>query len=379
MSLDIRDIGAMADIDAQQWNALAGSDYPFIRHEFLNALEVTGAVCARTGWTPHHLTIWQGDRLVGAMPRYLKDHSWGEYVFDWQWADAWERAGGEYYPKQLSAIPFTPATGPRLLLADNIDTDDALIMMAEHLESAGLLSWHLLFPEAALAHQWRQHWPELLERSGMQYHWFDRDYGDFEGFLGAMTSKRRKEVRRERRRVAEQGLSMRRLVGRDIDRTAIKHFYRCYQITYMEHGQRGYLDINFFYRLLQDMPDALVLIQALDETSRPVAAALCLRGSTTLYGRYWGSEVEASCLHFEACYYQGIEHCLAAGLSRFDPGTQGEHKIARGFEPIAIRSLHWLAHDGFRDAVAEFLGREDTAMQQMRLEAAAMLPFRRER
>ncbi|MFC0266666.1 GNAT family N-acetyltransferase [Kushneria aurantia] len=377
MHLKVRDIDAVCDIETAQWNALTGTDYPFLRHEFLDALERSGAVSPHSGWTPRHLTLWQGQRLVGVMPRYFKDHSWGEYVFDWQWADAWERAGGQYYPKQLSAIPFTPASGPRLALAEDIDAGAALTALAEHIEAAGLLSWHLLFPDADQAARWRKAWPALLERQSMQYHWFDRGYGDFDGFLATMTSKRRKETRRERRLVAEQGLTMRRLTGRDIDETALHHFYRCYQITYLEHGQRGYLDFEFFRLLWQRMPQALVLIQALDGTARPVAAALCLQGSTTLYGRYWGSEVVASCLHFETCYYQGIEHCLATGLNHFDPGTQGEHKIARGFEPIVTRSLHWLAHDGFRQAVEAFLGHERGAVDELRHRVSDMLPFRR--
>lgn len=379
MTFEVRDINALAEIDAAQWNALTGPDYPFLRHEFLEALERSGAVSPHTGWTPKHVTLWQGERLVGILPRYLKDHSRGEYVFDWQWADAFERAGGRYYPKQLSAVPFTPATGPRLALAEDIDADRALGALALHLEAAAFESWHLLFPDEESAVRWQRVWPSLLQRESIQYHWFDRGYDDFDGFLATMTSKRRKEVRRERRLVADQGLTMRRLAGREIDEAALESFYRCYQITYLEHGQRGYLNYEFFRLLLERMPASLLLVQALDQTSRPVAAALCLRGSTTLYGRYWGSEVEASCLHFETCYYQGIEYCLEAGLERFDPGTQGEHKIARGFEPTSTRSLHWLAHEGLRDAVADFLGRERQALDEVRGHMVEMLPFRRDR
>lgn len=379
MTFEVRDINALADIDAAQWNALTGPDYPFLRHEFLEALECSGAVSPQTGWTPQHLALWQGERLVGVMPRYLKDHSRGEYVFDWQWADAFERAGGRYYPKQLSAIPFTPATGPRLALAEDVDSDEALKALAESLAAAAPVSWHLLFPDADIAARWQHVWPGLLRRESIQYHWFDRGYDDFDGFLATMTSKRRKEVRRERRLVADQGLTMRRLVGREIDEAALRSFYRCYQITYLEHGQRGYLNYEFFRLLLERMPASLVLIQALDRMSRPVAAALCLRGSTTLYGRYWGSEVEANCLHFETCYYQGIEYCLETGLAHFDPGTQGEHKIARGFEPTPTRSLHWISHEGFRDAVADFLERERLALDEVRGQMVEMLPFKRDR
>ncbi|RKR04317.1 hypothetical protein C7446_1522 [Kushneria sinocarnis] len=375
MTLELREIGAMADIDRTQWNALTGSDYPFLRHEFLEALESSGAATAETGWRPRHLTLWQSERLVGVLPHYDKEHSFGEYIFDWQWADAWERAGGSYYPKQLSAIPFTPCHGPRLCLAAEVEPAEAIARVSEYLERQPPETWHLLFPGEPEAHAWHSAWPDLLERHGMQYHWFNRSYDNFDAFLGKMTSKRRKELRRERRKVAEQGLWMRRLQGSEIGEEDLAAFYRCYQITYLEHGQRGYLNFEFFTRILETMPEALVLIQAL-HGEQPVAAALCFQGSNTLYGRYWGSEVEADCLHFETCYYQGIEHCVARGLSRFDPGTQGEHKVPRGFEPIATRSLHWIRHPQFRDAVEDFLSRERPMVAERMNEARELLPFK---
>lgn len=377
MAFEIQTLDAVARIARDTWNAVSGSDYPFLRHEFLDALEASGSVAPKAGWTPCHLTLWQGGSLVGLLPRYLKDHSYGEYVFDWQWADAWERAGGDYYPKALTAIPFTPSSGPRLALAEGIDAHDAMTAIGRYCRMQPEQSWHLLFPAAAEAQAWRAAWPQLLERHGVQYHWHDRDYGDFDGFLAHFTSKRRKELRRERRKVAEQGLSLRRLRGDEIGRADLEHFYRCYQLTYMERGQYGYLNFDFFARLLASMPQALLLIQACEGT-RPVAAALCFEGGDTLYGRYWGSEVVADCLHFETCYYQGIEHCLARGLKRFDPGTQGEHKIPRGFEPVQTRSLHWLAHDSFRSAVDDFLGRERPAIAEHLEAARALLPFHRQ-
>ncbi|MFG6138263.1 GNAT family N-acetyltransferase [Halomonas sp. B23F22_10] len=366
---------AVAAVPAAAWNALVGDDHPFLRHEFLHALEASGAASEESGWMPRHLTLWRDEALVGLLPYYHKHHSYGEYVFDWVWADAWERAGGRYYPKGLSAIPFTPAPGPRLALADDVDPREARRLLAERWEGATLSSWHLLFAEEDEVAAWRQARPELIARAGVQFQWQDRGYGDFDGFLAALTSKRRKAIRRERRRVAEQGLTLQRLEGEAIGEVDLAHFYRCYQITYLERGQRGYLNRDFFTRLRRDLPEALVLVQARLE-GRPVAAALCLQGSRTLYGRYWGSEIEADGLHFEACYYQGLEHCLARGLTRFDPGTQGEHKLARGFAPRRLTSLHHVADPRLRAGVARFCAEEAEHVAAYVAAAERALPFR---
>ncbi|WP_229803308.1 GNAT family N-acetyltransferase [Litchfieldella qijiaojingensis] len=372
----MQSVSAIEALPAEAWNALVGDAYPFLRHEFLHALEASGAVCGRSGWEPCHLALWWGDALVGVMPCYHKYHSFGEYVFDWAWADAWERAGGHYYPKALTAIPFTPAPGPRLALAAGIDPVEARELLASAWEDRELSSWHLLFAEDEEVDAWRAARPSLLERHSVQFQWRDAGYGDFDGFLAVLTSKRRKEIRRERRIVADQGIRLRRLVGRDIDREALMHFYRCYQITYLERGRQGYLNLEFFERLLATMSDALVLVQAcLGE--RPVAAALCLQGRDTLFGRYWGSEVEADCLHFEACYYQGIEHCLAHGLTCFDPGTQGEHKLVRGFAPRRLRSLHHIADPHLHDAVARFCDKEQRYVAAYHERVIQALPFKR--
>ncbi|QJQ96077.1 MULTISPECIES: GNAT family N-acetyltransferase [Halomonadaceae] len=375
-SLTLREVSSIEALPRAGWNALVDDDHPFLRHEFLAALEGSGAVSPETGWVPRHFGLWQGTTLVGAMPHYDKYHSRGEYVFDWGWADAWERAGGRYYPKGLTAIPFTPAPGPRIVLAEGVDRHAAMARFAEAWEAGSRSSWHLLFAEAQEVDAWRQVRPGLIERHGVQFQWQDRNFGDFEGFLAAMTSKRRKEIRRERRIVAEQGLELVRLTGSEIDDAALAHFYDCYRITYLERGQQGYLNLAFFERLRDSLPDALVLVQARFK-GRPVAAALCLQGSRTLYGRYWGSEVQADCLHFEACYYQGIEHCLARGLTRFDPGTQGEHKLSRGFAPVALRSLHHIADPQLHDAVARFCRDEKHHMEAYRAQAMQALPFRR--
>ncbi|ALM51628.1 GNAT family N-acetyltransferase [Halomonas huangheensis] len=371
-------IKAVADIKPSHWNALVSDDHPFLRHEFLHALESTGAVAADTGWLPEHRTLWLGERLVGILPFYLKRHSWGEYVFDWGWAEAWQNAGGRYYPKGLSAIPFTPAPGPRLALAEGVDRMAAMELLATSWESdARLSSWHLLFAEPSEVADWCLARPQLVQRSGVQFQWRDREFGDFEGYLAAMNSKRRKEIRRERRRVREQGISLHRLSGSEISHSDIQHFHRCYRLTYLERGQSGYLSEAFFLRLLEDMPHALVLVQA-RHSGQPVAAALCLQGSRTLYGRYWGSEVMADCLHFETCYYQGIEHCLQQGLTCFDPGTQGEHKVSRGFAPVRLTSLHYIADPRLSDAVLDFCRREHSHIQAYAGSAEQGLPFRSE-
>ncbi|MCE9682219.1 GNAT family N-acetyltransferase [Halomonas alkalisoli] len=373
--LVLKRLPAIEAVTADAWNALVGHDHPFLRHEFLHALEASGSVGAATGWEPRHLTLWRGEALVGAMPHYHKYHSYGEYVFDWNWADAWERAGGRYYPKGLTAIPFTPAPGPRLALAEGVDPLVARNLLASAWESGSLSSWHLLFAEREEVDGWLAARPTLVVRHGVQFQWQDRGYGDFAGFLAAMTSKRRKAIRRERRLVAEQGLTLHRLEGEAIGTEDLAHFYRCYEITYLERGRHGYLNLDFFQRLHRTLPEALLLIQARLE-GRPVAAALCLQGSRTLYGRYWGSEVMADSLHFEACYYQGIEHCLARGLTRFDPGTQGEHKLSRGFAPHRLCSLHYLADPGLRAAVARFCDEEQRHVAAYSRIAEQALPFR---
>ncbi|MDN3557019.1 GNAT family N-acetyltransferase [Halomonas maura] len=373
--LRLTELPAIEAVAAASWNALVGDDHPFLRHEFLHALEASGAVSPASGWVPRHLTLWRGETLVGLLPHYHKRHSFGEYVFDWAWAEAWERAGGRYYPKGLSAIPFTPAPGPRLALAADVDPLAARRRLAEAWETGELSSWHLLFAERDEVAAWRAACPELIPRHGVQFQWRDRGYGDFAGFLAALTSKRRKAIRRERRRVAEQGLTLHRLEGEAIGDADLAHFFRCYQLTYRERGRHGYLNADFFARLRRALPEALVLVQARLEGA-PVAAALCLQGRRTLYGRYWGSEVLVDGLHFEACYYQGIEHCLTRGLTRFDPGTQGEHKLARGFAPCRLTSLHHIADPRLRAGVARFCAEEREHVEAYVAAARAALPFR---
>ncbi|BCB59616.1 hypothetical protein HaloA020_03170 [Halomonas sp. A020] len=370
---------AIEAVAASQWDALVRDEQPFLRHGFLHALEASGSVSTATGWEPCHLCVWQGEALVGALPMYRKYHSYGEYVFDWGWADALERAGGDYYPKALSAIPFTPVPGPRTLIAPDADADAVRAQLAigwrEQCDALALSSWHLLFAEEPEVEAWQRQCPDLIAREGVQFQWRDRGFGDFEGFLASLTSKRRKMIKRERRLVADQGITLHRLEGGEIRDVDMAHFYRCYTITYHERGRPPYLNHAFFERLRHVMPESLMLVQA-RLAGRPVAAALYFQGGKTLYGRYWGSEVVADCLHFEACYYQGIDACLAKGMTLFDPGTQGEHKLVRGFAPLRVRSLHYLAHPGLAAGVAQFCQQEGVHIMAYRRAAEDALPFK---
>ncbi|WP_110649350.1 GNAT family N-acetyltransferase [Salinicola peritrichatus] len=376
MELRVENIGSLAAVTPETWNRVVGDRYPFLRHEFLFALETCGCATTETGWEPDHLIVYRDDQPVTVLPRYAKYHSRGEYVFDWSWADAWERAGGDYYPKSLSSIPFTPAAGPRLAVVDSVDRREAIAVLSPVLRDSGLQSWHLLFAEAGEVADWKAAFgAPLMERQAVQFAWRDEGYVDFEGFLARMSSRKRKEIRRERRKLAEQGFVFERLSGEAIDDEALAQFYRCYCMTYLERGQRPYLNLEFFTRLRDTLADAMLLVRASIE-GRAVAAALCFEGRETLYGRYWGSEVAADFLHFETCYYQGIEHCLARGLAYFDPGTQGEHKLTRGFAPVISRSLHYLEHAGFRDAVGDFCREERAYVQAYFAQCRSRLPFK---
>lgn len=376
MALRVENIGSLVATSASSWNAVVGDRYPFLRYEFLAALEACGCAATDTGWEPDHLMVFDGERVVAVLPRYAKYHSRGEYVFDWSWADAWERAGGDYYPKSLSSIPFTPAMGPRLAVVEGVDRCAVIAALAPVIRDSGLQSWHLLFAENDEVDDWLAAFDApLMERQAVQFAWRDEGFGDFDGFLARMNSRKRKEIRRERRKLAEQGFVFERLTGNRIDDEALAQYYRCYCMTYLERGQRPYLTSEFFTRLRDGLADATVLVRASVE-GRAVAAALCLEGRDTLYGRYWGSEVEADFLHFETCYYQGIEHCLERGLTRFDPGTQGEHKLTRGFAPIVSRSLHYLDHPGFRDAVEDFCREERVYVHAYFEQCRGRLPFK---
>jgi len=378
----MRVVDGLTAVAASDWNSLAaaaggGQAQPFLRHEFLHGLEAAACVGGGTGWLPRHLLLEDAEgRLRAAVPLYLKSHSYGEYVFDWAWADAYRRHGRRYYPKLLSAVPFTPVTGPRLLAADAPAREAAARALLKLAADSGLSSLHVLFPtetEATLlAGQ------GTMQRRGVQFHWRNDGWSDFEGFLAALSQPKRKKIRAERRKVASAGLSIERLAGDAIGPQDWAFFVRCYENTYAEHGATPYLNLAFFERLGALMPGHLVLVIARDG-ARPIACSLLVVDEARVYGRYWGALEHVPCLHFELCYYQAIELAIERGLAVIEGGAQGEHKMARGFEPVAIRSAHWLAEPAFADAVERFLDREGGMVGAWLDELEERSPFRGER
>ena len=362
-------------VPAAAWNALVGGRHPFVSHEFLSALETTDCL-APQGWYPQHLFAHRGDTLVGGMPLYLRDNSYGEFVFDWAWADAYQRAGGRYYPKLVSAVPFSPVTGVRVPAADE-QTALALIRYAMGLaEHNALSSFHQLFPhreDAALAER-----AGCLTRFGLQYQWFNEDYRDFDAFLSQLTSRRRKEIRRERRKAADSGLELKTVRGTDITPALWDAYHRFYCATFYRKWGDPRLTRAFFERLAEQLGDRVILEVALD-AGTPVAGAFLVAGDDTLFGRHWGAEEAYRFVHFELCYYRPIELCIAEGLARFDAGAQGEHKLQRGFVPVLTRSTHHLTEAGFRRAVDDFLNRERPMVEQQREAMAEHLAFREDR
>jgi predicted N-acyltransferase len=377
--MQIKQVESISDVAPAEWNTLAGNDYPFIRYEFLAALEESGSVSEHTGWLPRHLLVYDRKELAGLLPLYLKTHSFGEYVFDQQWAAAYRQHGLAYYPKWLTAIPFTPCPGPRLRVKDAAVRTGMMQMLLEFIRNLsreqGISSWHCLFPVAKEAEEW-QRLGGLLLREGVQYHWFNKGYRDFDDYLDSFTAAKRKMIRRERRKVGEAGIELRRVPGDRAAEADWQAFYRFYALTYLKNASQPYLTPDFFTRCAAAMGDRMLLVQAVKH-GETVAAALSFIGSDTLYGRYWGCAEEYDALHFEACYYQGLDHCIERGLARFDSGAQGEHKIARGFEPVSTYSAHWLRDAAFAEAIGHFLARERRTISIYRQNAANYLPFKK--
>lgn len=382
-------VSGMNALNKDEWNTLVDADQPFLRYEFLSALEQSGAVSAHTGWQPvHYVARSDAGDLLALAPTYLKSHSYGEYVFDWAWADAYQRHGLDYYPKLLNAVPFTPCQGPRVLSADlpQAGAPSREQVLREYqkrcialCQQKGLSSAHLLFtPDQDDCGYLYGEW---LLRQGVQYHWYNRGYNDFAEYLAAMTSRRRKSIKKERARLAAAELNIVWRSASELDQAHLQRFYTLYASTYMKRGQRPYLSFEFFALLAQHMPEAMQFVFVYDSQSdaradRVVAGALFFTGNKTLYGRYWGCLEEYDALHFEVCYYQGIEYCLRQGLQHFDAGAQGEHKLARGFEPIVTHSYHYLREPAFAQAVADFLRQEAPYLGRHLNEAQAMLPFK---
>lgn len=371
-------LDSISDIDATVWQSVVANDYPFLRHEFLLAMEQSDSASRQTGWQPQHLVVYDQATVIAVMPLYLKDHSYGEYIFDWNWASAYERYGLPYYPKLLSAIPFTPATGARLSHLDSIDSQtlyafvsDALKNRARQLDASSI---HILLPRQQETEQWQQQ--GLTTRTTSQYHWINHDYQSFEDFLSHFTSRKRKNLQKERRRIAEQGIQLHRYSGDQISPAMWDTFYHFYQTTYAKRsGHGGYLRRGFFDLIHNSMLDQILLVIAYYE-GKAVAGALYFFSASTLYGRYWGCSHEFEMLHFEACYYQGIEFCIERGLKKFDAGAQGEHKIQRGFVPTPIWSNHWIKDRQFAAAINDYIQKESSSNRLYIDEAKSSLPFK---
>ncbi|QID17223.1 N-acetyltransferase [Nitrogeniibacter mangrovi] len=368
----IRFIPRLADIDPAAWNALAGSQ-PCVQHAFLSAFEHSGAVGPGSGWHPRHATLWSDGQLIAAMPLYEKWHSWGEYVFDWAWAQAYEQHGLAYYPKWLSAIPFTPVPGRRLLGVSEAARTELLEAVLARVRASEHSSFHVLFPTAADARLLEG--AGLMLRDGVQFHWQNAGYADFEAFLASLNRDKRKKIRQERRRVREAGITFRWLRGDEIDTEALEFFYRCYALTYALRRSMPYLNEAFFAQVHRDMPAHTRLLVA-DRAGEPVACAWFLMDDEALYGRYWGALEDISCLHFETCYYQAIEYAIAQGLQRFEGGAQGEHKLSRGLLSTPTCSAHWIRDTRFADAIDDFLRRERQGMSLYLDELNERQPFR---
>jgi predicted N-acyltransferase len=374
------------ELDQSRWQQyLSLLADPFSQYAFHAALEHSGSVGGNSGWQPLHLEITDDGLPLALIPSYVKTHSWGEYVFDFEWANAYQRNGLEYYPKLISAVPFTPCAGPRILLAEGADLTKVLTFLSQQLPhlcaQLKLSSWHWLFAQKpdwqpAQEQSWHQ-------RTGCQYHWYNENYNEFADFTARLTSRKRKSINKERRVIAEQGIKFTWKQGHDISQQALKEFYACYQSTYLKRSRQGYLTYEFFAELLTKMPDKLLLVTAArDEAAlasppaSPLAYSLFFVDDETLYGRYWGCLEEVDFLHFETCYYQGIDYCIAKGIPHFDAGAQGEHKLARGFVPQFTHSYHYLVEPGFNDAIKNFCETETQHIEHYMEWAQTALPYK---
>ena len=372
---DARFLPSLADVSARDWDALHDGRNPFVSHAFLHGLESQGCLRRDWGWIPHHVTLWEGDTLVAAAPGYLKDNSHGEFVFDHAWAHAYARYGLDYYPKWLCAVPYSPVTGPRLLAQDAAHRKALLTAVRDEVLRLGLSSAHVNFhaedEDDAYASDW-------LPRIDVQYHWRNPGHWrDFNGFLADFDHKHRKNIRQERAKVQRAGVVIRTVHGDEATAADLEAMFGFYLRTFQDYGNSPALTLPFLQHLARTMPRQLVMFLA-DHDDRTIAGALCLRGHDTLYGRYWGAEAPLPGLHFETCYYQGIAYCLREGLARFEPGAQGEHKIARGFLPAWVRSRHWIADPEFAGALAHWCDEESQAVRRYARTLQSHSPFKQQ-
>lgn len=375
---EVQVISRIGEIDPADWDACAGDDNPTVAHGFLSALEDSGSVTAASGWQPQHLIVRDADgRIAACAPMYLKNHSYGEYVFDWGWADAYERAGGRYYPKLQSSVPFTPVTGPRLLCRSDADPQAPSVLIAAMqglCERLGVSSVHVTFPGEET---WKRFGDAgWLLRTGEQFHWRNDGYQTFDDFLGALSSRKRKNIKKERQKVADSGLDIRCLTGDDLTEDIWDAFFRFYMDTSDRKWGQAYLDRQFFSLMAKRLPGRVMLVTAFDE-GRPVAAALNIVGKDALYGRNWGCNARYKFLHFECCYYKAIEFAIERGLGLVEAGAQGPHKLQRGYLPTKTFSAHWIRDPRLRDAIDDFLMRERAAIDAEIEYLGEHTPFRR--
>lgn len=370
-------LDSACDLPEADWQRLATGNDPFMSRAFLGAAEQTGAAGEQMAWRPMHLALRDdAGCLAGLLPLYLREHSFGDFSRDWNWAAAWEQNGRAYYPKLVSGVPYTPSPGPRLLAAQDAaaGVKPALVEAALALtQELGASSWQCLFVREAES-QWLRD-AGLLLRRGVQFHWLNRGYRDFADFLAGFTAGKRKKLKRERRAVVEAGLEIEVRHGDEIDEALWRAIHRHYRDTFRRHGNHPAFPLEFFRRAGAELARRMVVFLARQD-GRPVASAICYRDDAALYGRHWGADIDCPGLHFELCYYRGIEYAIEHGLARFEPGAQGEHKLARGFEPVPTWSAYWIADPRMRGIVANFLAREDTAMQDYQAETARHLPYK---
>lgn len=370
-------ITSLSEVTAIEWNQLLRDNNPFLKYEFLLALEECDCLGKQVGWHPHHFIISDSDkRLIGAMPCYLKSNSFGEFVFDWSWASAYEQHGLNYYPKLLAAIPFTPVTGPRLLTRSDVDHDAVKKQLIDYIlnyaQDREISTVHCLFPDHADTQILQNH--NLLMRLQYQYHWHNRDYEDFEHYLSFFRSRKRKNVKQERASLRRMNIETRVLHGDELDENLWQIVNAFYQSTFLKKGNYPALSLAFFRRIAALMGEKIVVIIA-EQHGEPIGAAINLRSDTHLYGRYWGCAQEIPHLHFDVCFYAGIDYCIQHGLQVFEPGVQGEHKITRGFLPQETWSAHWIGDERFRSAITDFLRRERLALKHHRKELESLSPF----
>ena len=370
-------INSIEAVGELAWQNLTNDSSPFTHYKFHEALEKSQSVCTKSGWQPHHLLCSEYNsanttEIKAIIPMYLKQHSWGEYVFDWAWADAYDQHNVPYYPKLVATVPFTPITSDKII-SNSCEQLDLFPILIEHCQKQQINSWHILFTQKTPIPALLQH--HVFERNTVQFHWFNKQYNDFDEFLSTFTARKRKNVKKERITISEQNIKIRQVRGKDVTEQELAFFYLGYQLTYLKRGHTPHLTADFFAKALSSLPDNILLIIAsLD--GEDVACAWFFFDEYQLYGRHWGCTKSLNNLHFELCYYQGIEFCITHKINVFNPGAQGEHKLQRGFIPVLTYSYHWIKHQGFQPAIKEFCKQEQRQMQTYLTHCQTLLPFK---